>query len=132
MTRNKINIIKLTLIVFLGVLLFVLNLFLGSVIIPFTELLNVIFKPLVKNNSFEKDIVDREKKTVIDRINSLINDKRAYAQMRCNEEVCKNDVYALTRFGTKDTVNEIDEKNLFSHYENIISSSQIVSSINIK
>lgn len=88
-------------------------------------LLNVIFKPLVKDNSFEKDIVDREKKTVIDRINSLINDKRAYAKMRCNEEVCKNDVYALTRFGTKDAVNEIDEKNLFSHYENIISSSQI-------
>lgn len=44
MTRNKINIIKLTLIVFLGVLLFVLNLFLGSVTIPFTELMDVIFK----------------------------------------------------------------------------------------
>ena len=44
MTRNKINIIKLTLIIFLGVLLFVLNLFLGSVTIPFTELMDVIFK----------------------------------------------------------------------------------------
>ena len=43
MTRNKINIIKLTLIIFLGVLLFVLNLFLGSVTIPFTELMDVIF-----------------------------------------------------------------------------------------
>ncbi len=88
-------------------------------------LLNVIFKPLTDNNSFKKDIVLREKKTVNDKIDSLINDKRAYAKMRCNEEVCNGDVYALTRFGTKKALDEINEVNLYSHYENIISSSQI-------
>ena len=88
-------------------------------------LLNVIFKPLTDGNSFKKDIVLREKKTVNDKIDSLINDKRAYAKMRCNEEVCDGDVYKLTRFGTKKALSEIDEKNLYSHYENIISSSQI-------
>ncbi len=88
-------------------------------------LLNVIFKPLATENSFKKDLVLREKKTVIDKINSLINDKRNYAQMRCNQEVCGDDVYSLAKFGTKEGVEEIDEKNLFTHYENIISSSQI-------
>ncbi len=88
-------------------------------------LLNVIFRPLTENNAFKKDIVEREKKTLINRIDALINDKRAYAQLRCNEEMCKDDNYSLTRLGTKDSALEIDEKNLYKHYETIISSSQI-------
>lgn len=88
-------------------------------------LLNVIFKPLAENNSFNKDIVEREKKTLINRIDSLINDKRAYAQLRCNEEMCKGDNYALTRLGTKESALKIDEKSLYEHYEKIIASSEI-------
>ncbi len=42
MNDNKINIILLSSIVFLGILLFILNLFLGSVVIPFKELYKVI------------------------------------------------------------------------------------------
>lgn len=43
MTRNKINIIILITIIFLGILLFFLNLFVGSVTIPFSDLFNVFF-----------------------------------------------------------------------------------------
>ncbi len=88
-------------------------------------LLNVIFKPLLENSQFNPEIVEREKKTVCNRIDSLINDKRTYAQLRCTEEVCKGDAFAITKFGTKDAVAKINENNLYSHYENIISSSQI-------
>ena len=88
-------------------------------------LLNVFFKPLCENSQFNHEIIEREKKTVSDRIDSLINDKRTYAQLRCTEEVCKGDAFAITKFGTKDALADINEKNLYSHYENIISSSQI-------
>lgn len=43
MTRNKLNIIILFSIIFLGIILFVLNLFIGSVTIPFADLFNVFF-----------------------------------------------------------------------------------------
>lgn len=43
MTRNKINISILISIIFLGILLFLLNLFVGSVTIPFTDLFKVFF-----------------------------------------------------------------------------------------
>lgn len=43
MTRNKINISILITIIFLGILLFFLNLFLGSVTIPFSDIFNVFF-----------------------------------------------------------------------------------------
>lgn len=43
MIRNKINISILIAIIFLGILLFFLNLFVGSVTIPFADLFNVFF-----------------------------------------------------------------------------------------
>ena len=43
MTHNKINIRILIPIIFIGILLFILNLFVGSVTIPFAELFNVFF-----------------------------------------------------------------------------------------
>ena len=43
MPRNKINISILIAIIFLGILLFFLNLFVGSVTIPFADLFNVFF-----------------------------------------------------------------------------------------
>lgn len=45
MSRNKINISILIAIIFLGILLFFLNLFVGSVTIPFADLFNVFFGP---------------------------------------------------------------------------------------
>ncbi len=47
MTRNKINISILIAIIFLGILLFFLNLFVGSVTIPFADLFNAFFGPEV-------------------------------------------------------------------------------------
>ena len=91
----------------------------------FDLLLNVIFKPLCENSQFNSEIVEREKKTVSNKIDSLINDKRTYAQLRCTQEMCKDDAFAISKFGTKDAVALINENNLYSHYENIISTSQI-------
>lgn len=45
MRRNKLNIIVLSLILFLGIILFILNLFVGSVTIPFRELLDLMLNP---------------------------------------------------------------------------------------
>ena len=44
MTRNKINISVLITIIFLGILLFFLNLFVGTVTIPFADLFKVFFR----------------------------------------------------------------------------------------
>lgn len=45
MRRNKLNIILLSLILFLGIILFILNLFVGSVTIPFRELFDLMLNP---------------------------------------------------------------------------------------
>ena len=88
-------------------------------------LMEILFVPQARCKAFNEQTVNREKKTVKDRIDALINDKRSYAQLRCTEEICKNDVFGLSKFGTKEQIDLIDKKNLYAHYEKIITSSQI-------
>lgn len=97
------------------------NLVLGLV----EMLMNVVFCPYVVDGGFDKEIVKREKNTVINRINSLINDKRSYAQLRCTQELCENDSFSISKFGEIEDVEKIDEKSLYEYYKSIITSSQI-------
>ena len=86
---------------------------------------SVVFEPLCENGAFINNIVEREKKTVTDRINALINDKRSWAQLRCVQEVCGDDAFAISKFGEIDEVEKINAKSLYEHYKKIITSSQI-------
>lgn len=88
-------------------------------------LMSVIFEPLTENGAFNSDTVEREKKTVKNKIDAIINDKRTYASIRCAQELCKGDAFALSKFGTTEQVDAVDNKNLYEHYEKIITSSQI-------
>lgn len=88
-------------------------------------MMNVLFEPLEKDGAFDEEIVKREKNNAVNRIEALINDKRSYAKRRCSEEMCKGDVYALSRLGTTEGIKEINAKSLFEHYKKIMTSSQI-------
>ena len=54
-----------------------------------------------------------------------INDKRQYAMLRCGQEMCKGESFALSVLGTKEGVENITVQSLKAHYENIITSSAI-------
>lgn len=88
-------------------------------------LMSVLFEPSVRCKAFNAETVEREKKTIKNKIEALINDKRTYAQLRCTEEMCAGDAFAISQFGTAEQLDAIDRKNLYAHYEKIITSSQI-------
>ena len=90
-----------------------------------TLLSSVVFEPLCDKESFLADIVEREKNTVKNKINAMINDKRSYAQIRCIEEMCENDAFSISKFGEIEDVDKINTHNLYEHYKKIITSSQI-------
>lgn len=91
----------------------------------FDMLLEIVYNPLVKNGSFDKDIVNSEKNNLINRINSIKNDKRVYANVRMFEIMCKNEPFGINQFGTVESVEKIDEFSLFTQYNDIIKNSQI-------
>lgn len=89
-------------------------------------LFKIIYKPLIKNEIFDNDFVEQEKKNLIDFINSQINDKRTYAITRCIEEMCKNEAYGINEYGKIEDVQKITPKSLFESYKKLIDNSQIL------
>lgn len=89
------------------------------------DLVKLIMSVMFEPTAFSDDVTLQEKKNSIDRILAEINDKRVYAQRRCNEEMCKGSAFALSPLGTKEGIEAISAADLKTHYESIITSSPI-------
>ncbi len=101
------------------------NLF-NKVISMLNEIVN---NPYTENNSFLEKYVSQEKENLRKRISSRINDKKTYAVDRCIEEMCKNEKFSLYKYGYVKDLEEIDSKDLYNHYKNIIQTSPIEISV---
>lgn len=88
-------------------------------------MLCILFEPDADENGFSAKIFEQEKNNAKDRILALVNDKRSYASIRCQEEMCQSDNFAISRLGTTEGIDSITAKSLYDHYKKIISSSPI-------
>ena len=78
-----------------------------------------------KNGSFKSEYVESEKTNLINDILAQINNKNAYAYQRCIEIMCKDEKFSINNLGTTADVKSIDGKNLYEHYNYILSSCEI-------
>lgn len=81
-----------------------------------TLLDQILFEPLVENEGFSPDAVEREKKNLCDIIDARINDKRIYALRRCGELTAQGQPYEAYECGNKDIVKNISAKELYAFY----------------
>ncbi len=88
-------------------------------------MLDFLFDPYLPGGCFDKDYVEVEKQNLKDDIEAIINDKRAYANMRVIEEMCKGEDNAVMDCGYVEDLPDIDNKVLYDHYKSIIFSSPI-------
>ena len=96
---------------------------------------DIVFNPNIENNCFKKDYVEGEKNTLKQIIEGKIDNKTKYALDRCIEEMFKNEVFGLYKFGYVEDLDEIDEKNLYEYYKELINNCKIdvfVSGYNIQ
>ncbi len=91
-----------------------------------TEMLcNIMLKPKLNNDSFDELYVKQEKETLRELIRSKINNKGSYANIRCIEEMCKNEPYGLYKFGYEEDLENITATELYKQYKKILSTSEI-------
>lgn len=88
-------------------------------------MLDLIFKPYIKNDEFNLEYLINQKNNLADDIDGLINDKRSYANIRCIEEMCVGEPNAVVEIGYKEDFDLITPKSLCEHYNKIIYSSPI-------
>ena len=86
---------------------------------------DIIFDPVLEHDKFLKKYVAQEKENLRRKIENKINDKGSYATERCIESMCKNEKYGIYPLGYVEDLEQIDEKNLYEHYLEVIKTSPI-------
>ena len=81
---------------------------------------DAIFKPNFEQNVFIKAIVEREKEMVIQRIQSIFDDKARFAQKRIMEILRPNHPASISANGTIDEIKAISPESLTAAYEDML------------
>ncbi|MBS4217685.1 insulinase family protein [Bacillus sp. FJAT-49711] len=77
----------------------------------------VLQNPNVTNHEFDEATMQKEKRSLKRRIQSLYDDKMRYASVRLVEEMCKDEPYSIQASGEEDKVDEITGAALFEYYK---------------
>lgn len=85
----------------------------------FELLAEVLTKPNTSGDAFDKTTVEKEKRTLKQRIQSVYDDKMRYSNVRLLEEMCKGEAYALQVNGEAAEVDAITPENLFEFYKKV-------------
>ena len=91
-----------------------------------TKLLcDMLFSPLLTDGTFPQDLVDQEKRQLIEYIESEFNEKRIYSKNRCREIMCKNEKFGINKLGTKNQVAALKSRDVYSAWQKILNSAKI-------
>ncbi len=88
-------------------------------------LTEIIFNPQVQDNSFDKTKVELEKRNLEMIINAQKDNKDFYAYDKCVKAMYKNQAYGLSKYGDKDDLPTINNKNLYEQYKQMIDTCKI-------
>ncbi|KAA0548174.1 insulinase family protein [Bacillus sp. BGMRC 2118] len=88
-------------------------------------LADILLRPAKEGNSFISSFVEQEKRSLVQRIQSVFDDKMRYASLRLVEEMCKNEPYSLHVNGIKEDVEAITAESLFSYYKKALAEDRI-------
>ncbi len=88
-------------------------------------LLEIVFCPLVIENGFNDEYVQSEKANLKQVIEGRKDSKATYALEQCIEAMYQEEPYALYKYGKIEDLENIDNKNLYEQYKNIIENCKI-------
>lgn len=89
------------------------------------KIFEIIFNPYLENGVFKKEYVEQEKENIKQIIDGKIDSKARYALDRCIEEMYKNEPFGLYKFGYVEDLKDINEKNLYGYYLELIKTCKI-------
>lgn len=83
----------------------------------FELLVEILTNPNISGNAFDRETVEKEKRTLKQRIQSVFDDKMRYSNVRLIQEMCKTEPYALEVNGEAAAVDAITPENLYEYYK---------------
>lgn len=89
------------------------------------NLLDIVFNPYIEDESFKQEYMNQEKENLKQIIEGKIDNKARYAMDRCIEEMYKDKSFGLYKFGYVEDLNNIDGKDLYAYYKELINTCKI-------
>lgn len=83
-------------------------------------LMDCIFAPDITPDGFKKENTEREKRLLIEKIESEKDEKRIYALNRMIEEMCCNESYSIHKYGSKERIAELTGKEVFDEWKKLL------------
>ncbi|NCC86809.1 MAG: insulinase family protein [Clostridia bacterium] len=83
-------------------------------------LCDLIFEANAENGSFNEAEVNREKRLLLERIESEKNDKRVYALRRCEEIMCEDEPYGINCYGDAKGVESLTPQSVFDAWQDLL------------
>ncbi|MBQ7353370.1 MAG: insulinase family protein [Clostridia bacterium] len=84
-------------------------------------LCEMLFNPYLVNGAFDEKYTDDKKNDLIDTVESLKNSKGSYAIKRLKEEMCKNEVFSISKYGEIENIKKITKESLYNAYKEALS-----------
>ncbi|WML31791.1 pitrilysin family protein [Neobacillus sp. OS1-32] len=88
-------------------------------------LTEILTNPNASGHGFDRETVEKEKRTLKQRIQSVYDDKMRYSNVRLIEEMCKGEPYALQVNGDLEDVDSITPENLFAYFQKAFSQDEM-------
>lgn len=86
-----------------------------------TKLLaDMIFDPLTEGESFPEDIIEQEKRLLVEAIDNELNDKRRYAMLRCEQLMFADEAYGVNRFGSVEDVKALTPDVVYAAWRDVL------------
>lgn len=91
-----------------------------------TQLLcDILFDPLLENGAFKQENVEQERRQLIELIDSEYNDKKILAKTRCEQLMCTDEKFGISRLGDKETVSKLTPKDIFDAWKTVLKTARI-------
>ena len=90
-----------------------------------TLTLDLLLSPVTRGGLLLPAYVESERDKLLDLISARMNNKRSYAVLRCIEEMCCCEDFAVSRYGDEESCRSINYKKLSRHYRTLLQTSPI-------
>ncbi|MEH7382589.1 pitrilysin family protein [Bacillus sp. JJ1533] len=85
----------------------------------------MVLSPVTENGAFKNEIVEKEKRSLKQRIQAVNDDKMRYSNLRLVEEMCKDEPYHLHVNGRIEDLEQISAESLYKYYQKSLAEDEI-------
>lgn len=85
----------------------------------------ILCEPKLINGHFDEEDVEQERRQLLEDIDAEYNEKRVYAVNRCIEKMCRDELFAIGRYGTREDVVKLTQEQLVSAWKNLLECAKI-------